>query len=172
METICAAVFNLPMNDTATLRLAPSCAIHSRKAEIVISLPMMTTAIQPIGCGGYGKNGRTQKILLYRRQQRRRRIKNGNKQRYQQNAQPGEKNRQIERHINVASVVFVLSRRAKATRHDQVLLTLVSRLRWQVKTPATALGKNKGRARDTDNNGLCSRSVTPWMAFYLPARSV
>ena len=35
----------LPIIDTATLLWAPICAIHSRKAEMVISRPIMTTAI-------------------------------------------------------------------------------------------------------------------------------
>ena len=38
-------VFTLPRNDTATLRLSPMRAIHSRSAEIAISRPMMMTAM-------------------------------------------------------------------------------------------------------------------------------
>ena len=41
MATICAAVLNLPIVATATLLRLPICAIHSLKAEMVISLPMI-----------------------------------------------------------------------------------------------------------------------------------
>src|SRR3546814_18065337 len=46
MATICAAVLNLPSQCTATLPLAPILAIHSRKAEMVISRPIMLSAIK------------------------------------------------------------------------------------------------------------------------------
>jgi hypothetical protein len=48
MATICTAVLTLPSMCTATLRDAPICAIHSRNAEIVISRPTMTNAIQAL----------------------------------------------------------------------------------------------------------------------------
>ena len=41
IAVICATVFTLPTNATATLFDLPSCAIHSRSAEIAISRPMM-----------------------------------------------------------------------------------------------------------------------------------
>ncbi|CKU33609.1 Uncharacterised protein [Mycobacterium tuberculosis] len=44
MAIICTVVFTLPIMWTATLLLAPICAIHSRSAEIAISRPMMMSA--------------------------------------------------------------------------------------------------------------------------------
>ena len=44
MAAIWAAVLNLPTVATATLLRLPSCAIHSRRAEMVISRPMMMMA--------------------------------------------------------------------------------------------------------------------------------
>ncbi|TMH55095.1 MAG: hypothetical protein E6H55_19040 [Betaproteobacteria bacterium] len=43
---ICAPVLTLPMKATATLFDFPSCAIHSRNAEMAISRPMMMMASQ------------------------------------------------------------------------------------------------------------------------------
>ena len=48
MATICAMVLILPSQWTATLRLAPSCAIHSRSADMAISRPTMTRAISAL----------------------------------------------------------------------------------------------------------------------------
>ena len=45
MATICVAVLTLPRNDTAMLFDCPICAIHSRSAEMVISRPMMISAM-------------------------------------------------------------------------------------------------------------------------------
>ena len=44
MATICTAVLTLPSMCTATLLLAPILAIHSRRAEMAISRPMMMSA--------------------------------------------------------------------------------------------------------------------------------
>ena len=44
MASICTVVLTLPIMCTATLLLAPICAIHSRSAEIAISRPMMIAA--------------------------------------------------------------------------------------------------------------------------------
>ncbi|MNT56380.1 hypothetical protein D3C72_1936710 [compost metagenome] len=44
MATICTVVLTLPIMCTATLLLAPICAIHSRRADMAISRPMMMSA--------------------------------------------------------------------------------------------------------------------------------
>ena len=44
IAVICATVFTLPTSATATFFDLPSCAIHSRNAEIAISRPMMMIA--------------------------------------------------------------------------------------------------------------------------------
>ena len=44
MATIWLTVFSLPTKATATLFACPTCAIHSRSAEIAISRPMMIRA--------------------------------------------------------------------------------------------------------------------------------
>ena len=46
IAVICATVLILPMNATAMLFVWPSCAIHSRNAEMAISRPMMMMASQ------------------------------------------------------------------------------------------------------------------------------
>ena len=48
MATICTVVLILPTMCTATLLEAPNWAIHSRKAEIAISRPMMISATKTL----------------------------------------------------------------------------------------------------------------------------
>jgi len=42
VDSICIAVLTFPRKPTLTLSLEPISAIHSRKAEIAISLPIVT----------------------------------------------------------------------------------------------------------------------------------